>query len=152
LSGLDPSLDYRRYHSAMLQLEFVYPQAELTVDTTQEDKRIIPLLSPLRKVEVVIRRTKLPEDNNVRIGRDMEEKRVRELGYTVNYLGPREETNWSNWYIVTGTKPDGSEYFYKRWYTVKDVVSMEFDYPREQLKLFDKIIGDMTTSKRFRIE
>jgi hypothetical protein len=100
----------------------------------------------------VIRRTKLPEHNNVRIGRDIEEKRVHDLGYSVNYLGPREEENWSNWYIVTGTKPDGSEYYYKRWYTVKDVVSIEFDYPRARLELYNKIIGDMTTQKRFKFD
>jgi hypothetical protein len=152
LSGLDPSLDYRRYHSSLLNLEFVYPQAQLTVDTTQEDKMVIPLLSPLRKVEVMIRRTKLPEHNNVRIGRDMEEKKVRDLGYSVNYLGPREEAKWSNWYIVTGSKPDGSEYFYRRWYTAKDVVSIEFEYPRERLEIYNKIIEDMTTPKRFRFQ
>jgi hypothetical protein len=43
LRGLDPSLDYRRYHSSLLNLEFDYPQAQLTVDTTQEDKRVIPV-------------------------------------------------------------------------------------------------------------
>jgi hypothetical protein len=150
-SDLDPSLDYRSFHSSRLNLEFVYPQAQLTVDTTQEDKGIIPLLSPLRKVEVVIRRTKLPEHSNIRIGRDMEEKKVRDLGYSVNYLGPREEANWSDWYIVTGTKPDGSEYFYKRWYTHKDVVSIEFDYPQERLEVYNKIIADMTL-KHFRFK
>jgi hypothetical protein len=63
LSGLDPSLDYRRYHSSLLNLEFVYPQAQL-----------------------------------------------------------------------------------------KDVVSIEFEYPRERLEIHNKIIEDMTTPKRFRFQ
>jgi hypothetical protein len=152
LGGLDPTLDYRRFRSSRMGLEFVYPQAHLTADTTQEDKGIIRLMSPERNVEALLRRTKLPEHSNVRVGRDIEEKKLRELGYSINYLGPREEANWSNWYIVSGTKPDGTEYYYKRWYTNKDVVSIDFDYPKELIPLYDKIIEVMMSEKRFRID
>jgi hypothetical protein len=100
LSGLDPSLDYRRYHSSLLNLEFDYPQASSRWTRRRKTKGLF----------------------------------------------------LSNWYIVTGSKPDGSEYFYGRWYTAKDVVSIEFEYPRERLEIHNKIIEDMTTPKRFRFQ
>ena len=40
--------------------------------------------------------------------------------------------------------PDGRNYYFRRWYSSGDVVSIEFRYRAEFKALYDKIIEDMT--------
>jgi hypothetical protein len=65
-------------------------------------------------------------------------------GYTFNY-DPKGE----DWYILSGEKPNGDEFYYRRWYTSKDVVSIEFDYPKAVLNVYHDVIEAMTLKGRF---
>lgn len=150
-AGLNPAHDYQAYSSDTLGLEFVYPQAVLQVDTTQEKAGKIPLITKDRQVEVLISRYPLPDHNNIRIGCRKEREELEEKGYTFNYIGPRKDKNWSNWYILTGLSPNDDEYFYKRWYTDKDVVSIEFNYPKSKIGLYNDVIPAMTLENRFKV-
>src|SRR5689334_3439214 len=108
-----------------------------------------PLFNSQRQVEVVVRRSNLTDHDGVRAGRDKEAQKLRALGYHINYLGPHVETNWSNWYVITGSKPDGLEFYYRRWYTSNEVVSIEYEYLQDRRRLYNRVIEDMTL-KRFR--
>jgi len=151
LAKLNAALDYTWYHSEALDLRFPYPQAALMVDTTKEKEGRLPLHSRDRKQEVLITRTRLPSHNNVRVGRQLESEKLASEGDQANYLGPVNESNWSNWYVISGRKSNGDEFYYRRWYTDKDVVSIEFEYSPEKIGLYNDAIGAMTLDGRFQI-
>ncbi len=148
-ADLNPAMDYQVYTSEKLGLKFVYPQSALMADTTKEDEGLIPLHTAYRDVEVLVSRRPLPDHNNIRIGRRLEKEALEQQGYNFNYIGPSKEKNWKDWYILTGEKPNGHEFYYRRWYTDKDVVSIEFDYPKEKVGAYNEIIGAMTLDGRF---
>ncbi len=145
VGGLEPTFDYVCFDSQKLGITFAYPQAKLTLDTTQEDNLRIPLMAGgTSSVEVVVERTPLPDHNNIRIGRRLEKEKLEGLGWQLNYIGPRKEKNWSNWYVLTGWKADKSVFYYRRWYTEKAVFSFLFEYPLSKSEMYTKIVPGMT--------
>ncbi|MES2660414.1 MAG: toll/interleukin-1 receptor domain-containing protein [Verrucomicrobiota bacterium] len=151
LEGLNPALDYTWYYSESLGVRFPYPQAALMVDTTHENEGRIPLHARDRKQEVVVTVSRLPSHNSPRLGREDDLKKLKEEGATVNYLGPSNESNWDDWYAISGIKSSGDEFYVRRWYTDKDVVSIEFEYSAEKIGLYNDAIGAMTLGGRFEI-
>jgi hypothetical protein len=147
--GLNPEMDYHTYRSEKMQVSFVYPLAKLMVDNTHEAEGRLPLHTVNRETEVVVTRTPLPDHNNVRIGQRQERQALEAMGYNINYAGPTIEANWKDWYILSGRKPDGREFYYRRWYTSKDVLSIEFDYPLSKYSLYNELIAIMTQNNRF---
>ena len=151
LCDLDPALDYTFYESESLGVRFVYPRAVLIVDTTHEHEGRIPLHTRDRMQEVVVTATRLPSHNNPRLGRDAEVRNLEADGAAVNYLGPSKESNWSDWYVISGIRANKNEFYYRRWYTDKEVVSIEFDYAPEKIDLYNGAIPAMTLEDRFQI-
>jgi TIR domain len=148
-TGLNPALNYQIYYSEKLGIKMVYPKSRLMVDTTQEEQGRIPLHTAERHQEVLVSRSPLPDHNNPRIGRRLEREALMGQGYTINYAGPSNPSNWEDWYILSGEKPNGNEFYYRRWYTEKDVVSIEFDYSKAMVGFYDDAIGAMTLKDRF---
>jgi len=151
LKELNPALEYTWYYSESLGVRFPYPQAALMVDSTHENEGRIPLHARDRKQEVLVTVSRLPSHNSPRLGREAEFQKLKEEGATVNYLGPSNESNWDDWYAISGIKSDGDEFYIRRWYTDKDVVSIEFEYPVEKIGLYNDAIGAMTLGGRFQI-
>lgn len=151
LKELNPDLDYTWYYSESLGVRFPYPQAVLMVDSTHENEGRIPLHSRDREEEVLVTVSRLPSHNNPRLGRRSELHKLKEEGATVNYLGPSNESNWDDWYVISGITKDGNEFYLRRWYTDRDVVSIEFDYPADKIGLYNDAIGAMTLEGRFQI-
>ncbi|MBC7980428.1 MAG: toll/interleukin-1 receptor domain-containing protein [Armatimonadetes bacterium] len=151
LDGLNPALDYVWYYSESLGVRFPYPQAALMVDTTHESEGRIPLRSRDRKEEVVVSVSRVPSHNNPRLGREDELQNLKKEGATVNYLGPSNESNWKDWYAISGTNSNGDEFYIRRWYTDRDVVSIEFEYSADKIGLYNDAIGAMTLGGRFQI-
>ena len=64
------------------------------------------------KVIVTISRKALDE-KNVKIARETELASLRS-DYSVTYIAPEKEENWSNWYVLSGVG-HGTEFYYRRW-------------------------------------
>ncbi len=147
--GLNPAFDYKVYSSEKLGIKMVYPKSHLLVDTTQEEQGRIPLVTAARVQEVLVTRTPLPDHNNPRIGQRVERVSLETQGYKINYAGPSNPSNWKDWYILSGEKPNGDEFYYRRWYTDRDVVSIQFEYPKSEMRVYDDAIETMTLNDRF---
>ena len=78
---------------------------------------------------VQVLRTALPEHKDVKVGREQEIEDLKRMDYTLTYVAPEKEQNWSNWYVLSGVKR-GTEFYFRRWYSDDSVVSLEFIYPR----------------------
>lgn len=137
-------LRYATYYSQSMKIRIKYPISRLMVDTTQELFNRIPLITKYRVQEIVVTRTALPDHGDPRRGRRNERNYLEASGHKINYAGPSNESSWSNWFILSGSKPNGNEFYYRRWYTRYDVVSMEFEYQREDVETYNKIIEEMT--------
>ena len=137
-------LDYVTYRSRTMGLEFVYPQSHLTLDTTHEAERRLPLLNHKGEEEVVISRSPLPPHKNPVQGSKDEQQALVKAGYKINHAGPQDEPEKKDFYLLTGWQPDGKIFYVRRWYTNWDVVSAEFVYPEDLKTLYDPIIIDMT--------
>jgi hypothetical protein len=142
--GLNPDMNYKVYDSKKLGIKMVYPKSRLMVDTTQEAQGRIPLITATRQREVLVTRTPLPDHKKAEVGQKLEREKLAGYGYTFNY-DPKGE----DWYILSGEKPNGDEFYYRRWYTSKDVVSIEFDYPKAVLTVYHDVIEAMTLKGRF---
>ena len=148
----DLALDYTDYESESLGVRFIYPRAVLMVDTTHEDEGRIPLHTRDRTQEVVVTVTRLPSHGNPRLGREDEARALEAGGAVVNYLGPSKESNWRDWYVISGIGANRNEFYYRRWYTDRDVVSIEFDYAPEKIDRYNEVIPAMTQGDRFQID
>jgi TIR domain-containing protein len=137
-------LDYVTYRSRMMGLEFVYPQSHLTLDTTQEARRRLPLLNRKGEVEAVISRSPLPPHKDPVQGSKDEQQALIKAGNRITYIGPQVEPAKKDFYALSGLQPDGKIFYVRRWYTKWDVVSAEFVFPQESKSLYDRIIIDMT--------
>lgn len=151
LDELNPALDYTWYYSESLGIRFPYPQAALMVDSTHENEGRIPLHARDRKQEVQVTVSRLPSHNSPRLGREAELQKLKGEGVTVNYLGPSNESNWEDWYAISGINSAGDEFYLRRWYTDSDVVSIEFEYSADKIGLYNDAIGAMTLGGRFQI-
>ena len=73
-----------------------------------------------------------------------EQARLKADGWSINYVAPQVKPEEKNWYAISGIMPDGRHYYFRRWHTHNDLVSIEFRYRPESKTLYDKIIADMT--------
>lgn len=148
-AGLDPAMDYRVFNSAGLGIRMVYPQARLMVDTTREAQGRIPLITADRRQEVVVTRLARTGPDDPQVAREAERQRLHDRGYQINYSAPLNPASRANWYVLSGMKPDGTEFYYRRWYVDDDIVSIEFEYNREEIGFYNKAIDAMTLNGRF---
>ncbi len=147
---LNPEFRYRTYDSDPLRLKFVYPQKHLMVDNSREPLGTLTLVSPERQVEARITRAKRSHNLSIRNEREDKTAELQQKGFELNYVAPRKEADWSNWYVLSGVMPDGREFYYKRWHIDSDFVSFEFEYPQSKLDIYHTIIEDLM-SKRLNI-
>lgn len=147
LRGLESRLDYRCYRSNALRVAFVYPQDALTLDTTKEDQLLLPMLSSSRRVEVLIRKEGKKGHDDIRKAREHEYRALTDQRFFINHIKPMVEEPWANFYVLTGHKPNGDEFYYKRWYVDGGIVSIEFDYSSDKISLYNKIIPDMVKER-----
>jgi hypothetical protein len=92
---------------------------------------------------IKILRAALPEHKNVRLGRENEVGELKRMNFTVTWMGPEKDQNWSNWYVLSGVS-HGTEFYFRRWYCQNSLVSIEFMYAKEFAPLFDNLIPKMT--------
>jgi len=137
-------LDYVTYRSRVIGLEFAYPRRHLMLDTMHESQQRLPLLNHKGEVEVTIFRSAMPSHRDPRRGSAEEQQALGQDGYVLNYVGPQVEPETKNFYILSGLRKDGKTFYFRRWYTGRDVVSAEYVYPPESIPLYDKVIVDMT--------
>ena len=134
-----------------MKVEFVYPMAELTVDAEKQGESIISMFNLEKEVEVRITR-RVAEHDDVRKAGDDERRDLVGRGFHINFSYPQPGEAWSNWYMLTGhEKLTHQEFYYKRWYTKGHVVSIEFNYKKERVRIYNEIIKHMVYDK-FRLE
>ncbi|MGE5260801.1 MAG: toll/interleukin-1 receptor domain-containing protein [Actinomycetota bacterium] len=134
---------YTVYRSPDLGVTFAFPRDLLSLDTTDRKQLKLYLRDADGRPLVQILRTPLPENKDVKAGRDQEVAELKRLDYTLTYIAPELEKNWSNWYVLSGVKL-GTEFYFRRWYTDDSVVSIEFIYPKEMAPIFEKLVPYMT--------
>jgi hypothetical protein len=137
-----PELKYTVYSSPDLGVTVVFPNNIFSMDTTERAQRKLSLRDGEGRQIILISRTPLPAHRDIKTGRQEEVNELTKMGYTLTYIAPEKENNWSNWYVVSGVKR-GTEFYFRRWYSEDSVVSMEFMYPKEQAPFFDNIISTM---------
>jgi TIR domain len=138
------ALNYVTYRSKPMRMQIVYPMRQLMLDTTKENLQHLPMLNAKGEIEVEIFRSPLPTNYDPIRGSAEEQANLKEQGWTINYVAPQFSPEQRNWYVISGLMPNGWNYYFRRWYTNVDVVSIEFRYPPEVKVLYDKIIEDMT--------
>jgi hypothetical protein len=67
---------------------------------------------------------------------------LKELGSTVTY-----KKKGKDWYVVSGVKPDGTEYYYKWWVKGKNWAELRITYPHAKNKKYDPWVERI--AKRF---
>jgi hypothetical protein len=139
--AIDPI--YTGYSSPELGVTVIFPNNIFTLDNTERKERKLVLRDRDGQSIVNITRMPLPEHKNVKLGRDTEVGELRRMNFSVTYIAPQQERNWSNWYVLSGVN-HGTEFYFRRWYCDDSVVSMEFMYAKEFAPLFDKLIPTMT--------
>ena len=140
-SGSD--LSYTVYNSQDLGVTLSFPRSVFSLDTTERKQGRLFLRDGEGQPLVQVLRTALPEHKDVKVGREQEIEDLKRMDYTLTYVAPEKEQNWSNWYVLSGVKR-GTEFYFRRWYSDDSVVSLEFIYPKELAALFEKLIPTMT--------
>ena len=79
----------------------------------------------------------------MKLGRENEVAQLKKMNFSVTYVAPEKEQNWSNWYVLSGVN-HGTEFYFRRWYCEDSIVSIEFMYAKELAPLFDNLIPKMT--------
>ena len=139
--ALDPI--YTGYRSSELGVTVIYPNNIFTLDTTERNQRRLVLRDGDGQAAIKIIRMPLTEPKDVKLGRDKEAAELVRMNFSVTYIAPEQEKNWSNWYVLSGVNR-GTEFYFRRWYCDESVVSIEFMYGKELAPLFDNIIPKMT--------
>jgi hypothetical protein len=134
---------YTVYRSPDLGVTFAFPRDLFSLDTTDRKQLKLYLRDADGRPLIQISRTPLPENKDVKAARDQEVAELKRLDYTLTYIAPEQEKNWSNWYVLSGVKL-GTEFYFRRWYTDDSVVSIEFIYPKELAPVFEKLVPIMT--------
>ena len=134
---------YTGYSSPELGVTTIFPNNIFTLDTTERKQRKLVLRDGDGQPAIKILRTALPEHRDVKLGRQNESAELTRMNFTVTYMAPEKEQNWSNWYVLSGVNR-GTEFYFRRWYLEDSMVSIEFMYTKELAPLFDKIIPTMT--------
>ena len=138
-------LVYKVYSSSDIGVTFAFPQNILSVDTTERKHGRISLRDGSSQSRVKIFRTTKSPGKDIKLGQQEERTELEKLGYTITYMAPEKEKNWSNWYVLSGLT-NNTVFYYRRWYFEDGVGSIEFIFPKEINPLYDKIIPEMTQS------
>lgn len=146
-AGGDENLDYVEYYSDVLGLSFSYPSALLTLDTTRFRDGYFELLNLSNETEATLCRTALPRHKDIRKGQQIEKEILERRGSRCTYIGPQKETNWSNWYVLSGFGPDGKMFYLRRWYTERGSVSFEFCFDGARKPFYNHVIEEMTINR-----
>lgn len=131
------------YSSAELGVMVIFPNNILTLDTTERNKRHLIFRDSNGQELVKILRTALSDQKDVKIAREKEVAQLRDMNFSLTYIAPENEKNWSNWYALSGVI-HGTEFYFRRWYCPDSIVSIEFRYGKELTPLFDNLIPRMT--------
>ncbi len=134
---------YTGYSSPELGVVVVFPNNIFTLDTTERKQRELSLRDGNGQAVVKISRTVLSEQKDVKIARENEVAQLKKMSYSVTYIAPEKEQNWSNWYVLSGVIR-GTEFYFRRWQCPDSIVSIEFMYDKELAPLFDSVIPKMT--------
>jgi TIR domain-containing protein len=134
---------YTVYRSPQLAVTLVYPNNILTLDDTERMQSILTLRDHRGNVLVKITRLPLPGTNDPKVARQNEIASLKSMNFTITYMAPEKDSNWTNWYVLSGLGY-GGEFYFRRWFLEDSQVSMEFTYPKELTPLFDKLIPKMT--------
>jgi hypothetical protein len=134
---------YTTYSSPELGVMIIFPNNILTLDTTEREQRQLILKDGNGQQVVKILRTALAERKDVKIAREDEVIQLKKMNFSLTYVAPEKEKNWSNWYVLSGVS-HGTEFYFRRWYCPDSVVSIEFMYDKSVSPLFDGIIAKMT--------
>jgi TIR domain len=137
-------LNYVTYRSNSMGLEFVYPQNHLALVTVQERERILPLLNSKGETEVTIFRSALPGSKTPMQASSDEQKKLTENGDMITYVAPQMDPETKPFYVIAGRKADGKTFYFRRWFTLRDMVSAEYMYATDLKPLYDRVIVDMT--------
>lgn len=134
---------YTVYRSPDLGVTFAFPRDVFSLDTTERKQQRLYLRDANGRPLVRVLRTPLPENKDVKIGRDKEVDDLERMDYTLTYIAPELDKNWSNWYVLSGVKM-GTEFYFRRWYSDDSAVSIEFVYPKDLAPIFEKLVPIMT--------
>jgi TIR domain len=137
-----PEPKYTVYSSPDLGVTVVFPNNIFSLDTTERKQLKLSFRDDEGHDQILVSRIPLPDHKDIKIGRQQEENDLKKMGYTLTYIAPEKQNNWSDWYVISGLK-HGTEFYFRRWYSEDSVVSMEFMYPKEQAPLLDNIITTM---------
>lgn len=136
------------HHSDDLRVTFAFPFKMFILDTTERKNGALILMDEDRHIRAKITRRALPDEKNVRIGRDREKEALEKVGYTFTYIAPEKEENWKNWYVLSGLTND-TVFYFKRWYLADGIGSIEFTFPVELRPLYDRLIPAMVQQLSF---
>lgn len=140
----DEDLDYVEYHSDALGLTFVYPRAILTLDTTHSGDGLFELINLSNETEVILVLSSIPDHNDIREGRRIEQGLLASKGCRMTYIAPEMEKHWSNWFVLSGLGPDGKRFYIRRWYTDRGMVSFEYRFDSSRMPIYNHVIEEMT--------
>lgn len=136
-----PALD-KVHHSDDLRVHFAFPYKFFVLDVTQSKNGLISLLDTNGHLRVKLTRKALPEGADAKRDRESERAALEKLGYKFTYVAPEKETNWKNWYVLSGLTNDTAFYF-RRWYFTDGVAAIEFTYPTSDRPIYDRLISAM---------
>jgi hypothetical protein len=140
----DAALDYETYYSPSMRISFRYPRAHLVIDETHESDGVIALLNPQGREEVRVFSSGVPTCGTAEACRGVEEAEIEKAGYRLNYRAPYSGRVWSNWYVLSGFTPDGTNFYFRRWFLADRRISIEFRYAGDSLQIYNQIIPSMT--------
>jgi hypothetical protein len=149
--GLRTSIEEPSYifvNNSDIGAAFEFPNNKLSLDTTQRQQLRLLFRDGDGNVRVIITRTALPESKDVKLERAKEKEQWEGFGYTVTYVAPEKESNWKNWYVLSGINNKIIRYV-RRWYLNDSVGSIEFTYPMGVKAEYEGIVTRMTNDLVF---
>ena len=82
------ALNYVTYSSNPMRVQFVYPMHQLMLDTTKENLQRLPMMNTKGETEVEIFRSPLSPNRDPVQGSAEEQAKLKEQGWTINYVAP----------------------------------------------------------------
>lgn len=133
---------YKLVNSTEVGATFDYPNNIFSVDSTESVHHELILRDGEGNVRVKITRTALPDEKDIKAGRAKEKDELERLGYKITYFWPQKDSDWRNYYVLTGVGFN-MVFYYRRWYLGDSVGSLEFTFPKEQSPVYESIITTM---------
>ena len=141
-TALDLATSASVYSSDDLNAVVVFPINVLSLDTTQRKNSVLILRDGDGQARVKIARSPPAEIKDIHKAQQQERDQLERLGFTVTYAAPEKDTNWSNWYVLSGLA-NGTVFYYRRWLYPDNVASIEFTFPKSSGKLYEDVIPMM---------